>query len=214
MEKRSVVIKTIDVDGLTMFYREAGLRDAPVVLLLHGFPASSFQYRELIPRLADRYRVIAPDFPGFGFTNVPAERHYAYTFDALANTTLAFTEALNLKRYALYLFDYGAPVGFRLAAAHPERVRGRSSRKTATPTRKGWAMHGHRSNGIGKNPRRPTVRPYAPRSPGMQFACNTPMAFRSRNASRRRATRSMRLSSRGPATPTSSCICSQTTPTT
>jgi len=123
MEKRSVVIKTIDVDGLTMFYREAGLRDAPVVLLLHGFPASSFQYRELIPRLADRYRVIAPDFPGFGFTNVPAERHYAYTFDALANTTLAFTEALNLKRYALYLFDYGAPVGFRLAAAHPERVR-------------------------------------------------------------------------------------------
>jgi len=123
MEKRSVMIKTIDVDGLTIFYREAGLRDAPVVLLLHGFPASSFQYRELIPRLADRYRVIAPDFPGFGFTNVPAERHYAYTFDALANTTLAFTEALNLTRYALYLFDYGAPVGFRLAAAHPERVR-------------------------------------------------------------------------------------------
>jgi len=123
MEKRSVMIKTIDVDGLTIFYREAGLRDAPVVLLLHGFPASSFQYRELIPRLAGRYRVIAPDFPGFGFTNVPAERHYAYTFDALANTTLAFTEALNLTRYALYLFDYGAPVGFRLAAAHPERVR-------------------------------------------------------------------------------------------
>jgi pimeloyl-ACP methyl ester carboxylesterase len=90
--------------------------------LLHGFPTSSFQYRELIPRLADRYRVIAPDLPGFGFTEVPEGWRYRYTFDALAGTILAFTDALDLKHYALYVFDYGAPTGFRLAMARPERV--------------------------------------------------------------------------------------------
>ena len=93
-----------------------------MVLLLHGFPTSSFQYRELIPRLADRYRVIAPDLPGFGFTEVPEQRRYKYSFDALASTVLAFTDALQLKSYALYVFDYGAPVGLRLAMARPERV--------------------------------------------------------------------------------------------
>jgi pimeloyl-ACP methyl ester carboxylesterase len=92
------------------------------VLLLHGFPTSSFQYRELIPRLALRYRVVAPDFPGFGFTEVPAQRNYKYSFDALSRTILAFTDALQLKRYALYVFDYGAPTGFRLAMARPERI--------------------------------------------------------------------------------------------
>jgi pimeloyl-ACP methyl ester carboxylesterase len=92
------------------------------VLLLHGFPTSSFQYRELMPRLADRYRVIAPDLPGFGFTEVSEQRGYKYSFDALARTVLAFTNALGLDRYALYVFDYGAPTGFRLAMARPERV--------------------------------------------------------------------------------------------
>jgi pimeloyl-ACP methyl ester carboxylesterase len=115
-------IHRIEADGVTVFYREAGPADAPVVLLLHGFPTSSFQYRELIPRLADRYHVIAPDLPGFGFTEVPEKRQYKYTFDALASTILAFTDALHLKRYALYVFDYGAPTGFRLAMARPERV--------------------------------------------------------------------------------------------
>ena len=115
-------IRRITADGINIFYREAGPADAPVVLLLHGFPASSFQYRELIPLLADRYRVLAPDLPGFGFTEVPAARKYRYTFDALAETVVAFTEALDLKRYTLYVFDYGAPTGFRLAIAHPERV--------------------------------------------------------------------------------------------
>jgi pimeloyl-ACP methyl ester carboxylesterase len=115
-------IHHIQADGVTVFYREAGPKDGPVVLLLHGFPASSFQYRELIPRLADKYRVIAPDLPGFGFTEVPAERNYKYSFDAIAKTILAFTDALQLKRYALYVFDYGAPTGFRLAMAHPERI--------------------------------------------------------------------------------------------
>jgi pimeloyl-ACP methyl ester carboxylesterase len=115
-------IHRVAADGVSVFYREAGPPDAPVVLLLHGFPTSSFQYRELIPLLADRYRVIAPDLPGFGFTDVPQRRLYQYSFDALAHTILAFTDALHLNRYALYVFDYGAPTGFRLAMAHPERI--------------------------------------------------------------------------------------------
>lgn len=125
MSQRPVTtIRRVEADGVTVFYREAGAPDAPVVLLLHGFPTSSMQYRELIPRLADNYRVIAPDLPGFGFTEVSVERHYIYNFDALAQTMLAFTDALELKHYALYVFDYGAPTGFRLAMARPERVVG------------------------------------------------------------------------------------------
>lgn len=93
-----------------------------MLLLLQGFPASSFMYRELILRLADRYRVIAPDLPGFGFTEVPAERKFTYSFDALAQTTLTFVDVLQIKHYALYVFDYGAPIGFRMAMAHPEQV--------------------------------------------------------------------------------------------
>lgn len=115
-------IHHIKADGVNVFYREAGPVDGPVMLLLHGFPTSSFQYRELIPRLADTYRVIAPDLPGFGFTDIPDQRAYTYSFDALTHTISAFVEALHLKRYALYVFDYGAPVGFRLAMAHPERI--------------------------------------------------------------------------------------------
>ncbi|MGC2213997.1 MAG: alpha/beta hydrolase [Silvibacterium sp.] len=90
--------------------------------MLHGFPTSSFMFRELIPHLADQFRVIAPDLPGFGFTEVPEKRAYTYSFDALAHTLEAFTDALGLNRYAIYVFDYGAPTGFRLAMRHPERV--------------------------------------------------------------------------------------------
>jgi pimeloyl-ACP methyl ester carboxylesterase len=115
-------IHRVEADGVSVFYRQSGPADAPVVLLLHGFPTSSFQYRELIPRLADRYRVIAPDLPGFGFTVVPEERRYQYTFDSLAKTMLAFTDALNLSKYAMYIFDYGAPTALRLAMERPERV--------------------------------------------------------------------------------------------
>ena len=115
-------IRRVEADGVTVFYREAGPTNGPVILLLHGFPTSSFQYRELIPRLADRYRVVAPDLPGFGFTEVPEPRDYKYSFDALAKTVLAFTDALQLEHYALYVFDYGAPTGFRMAMARPERV--------------------------------------------------------------------------------------------
>jgi pimeloyl-ACP methyl ester carboxylesterase len=115
-------LRRVMADGISIFYREAGPADRPVVLLLHGFPTSSFQFRELIPRLADKYRVIAPDLPGFGFTEVLAERNYRYTFDSLAKSIEAFTDALALQRYALYIFDFGAPTGLRLAVSRPERV--------------------------------------------------------------------------------------------
>ena len=114
--------RRVDADGVRVHYREAGPADGPVLLLLHGFPSSSHMFRELMPRLADRYRLIAPDLPGFGFTEVPVARQYRYSFAALAQTIEAFTDALGLRRYALYVFDYGAPTGFRLALAHPERV--------------------------------------------------------------------------------------------
>jgi pimeloyl-ACP methyl ester carboxylesterase len=115
-------VHRIEADGVQVFYRSAGDASAPAVLLLHGFPTSSFMFRDLIPLLADQCRVIAPDLPGFGFTRVPDERKYAYSFDALAQTIEAFTVALGLNRYAIYVFDYGAPTGLRLAMAHPERV--------------------------------------------------------------------------------------------
>src|SRR5262245_54168949 len=115
-------VNRVEADGVRVFYRTAGDPSASVLLLLHGFPASSFMFRELIPRLADHYRVIAPDLPGFGFTEVRAERKYAYSFDGLAKTIEAFTQALEIDRFSLYVFDYGAPIGFRLAMAHPDRV--------------------------------------------------------------------------------------------
>jgi pimeloyl-ACP methyl ester carboxylesterase len=118
----NIKLDTVEADGTKIFYREAGPADAPVILLLHGYPTSSHMFRHLIPRLASSFRLIAPDLPGFGFTEVPSERQYHYTFDNLAVTVNAFVEALNLKRYAIYVFDYGAPTGFRLALAHPERV--------------------------------------------------------------------------------------------
>ncbi len=110
------------VGDVKVFYREAGNPSAPTVLLLHGFAASSFMFRELISQLADRYHVIAPDLPAFGFTEAPARGQYAYTFSQLAQTIGEFTEHLKLDRYALMVHDYGAPVGWRLAVAHPERV--------------------------------------------------------------------------------------------
>lgn len=110
------------VGDVKVFYREAGPRDAPIVLLLHGYAASSFMYRNLIPLLADGYRVIAPDLPGFGFTEAPARGQYDYTFDQLAKTIGQFTRQLGLDRYAMQVFDYGAPVGWRLAAEHPARI--------------------------------------------------------------------------------------------
>jgi pimeloyl-ACP methyl ester carboxylesterase len=110
------------VGGVEVFYREAGPSDAPVILLLHGFPSASHMFRDLIPLLADRFRLIAPDLPGFGQTKAPPRGTFNYTFDSLADVIEGFTDAMSLDRYALYIFDYGAPVGLRLAMRHPERV--------------------------------------------------------------------------------------------
>lgn len=112
----------VDVDGFKIFFREAGRKDAPIFLLLHGFPTSSHMFRDLIPLLADRYRVVAPDLPGFGQSDMPSHKEFKYSFDALADRIERFTEVMGLKRFAVYAFDYGAPTGFRLAMRHPERI--------------------------------------------------------------------------------------------
>jgi pimeloyl-ACP methyl ester carboxylesterase len=116
--------RTADVDGLKLFYREAGPPDAPAALLLHGFPTSSHMFRELIPALADRYRVVAPDYPGFGYSDFPDRQRFRYSFATYAETIDKFTQAIGLGRYALYIQDYGAPVGLRLALRAPERITG------------------------------------------------------------------------------------------
>ncbi|TVY30957.1 putative hydrolase [Lachnellula hyalina] len=115
-------ISSVAADGLNIFYREAGPTDAPVILLLHGFPSSSHQFRNLIPLLAAAYHVIAPDLPGFGFTEVPNSRAYPYTFDSIATSIEAFLDALSIKKFSPYIFDYGAPTGLRLALRRPEAV--------------------------------------------------------------------------------------------
>jgi pimeloyl-ACP methyl ester carboxylesterase len=111
-----------DVDGLKVFYREAGRVDAPTLLLLHGFPSAGHMFRELIPALADRFHIVAPDLPGFGQSDMPSRDRFSYTFAKLAEVIERFTEVIGLARFAIYVFDYGAPTGFRLAVRHPERI--------------------------------------------------------------------------------------------
>ena len=118
----AILYRTANVGGQNIFYREAGPRGAPTLLLLHGFPTSSHMYRNLIPALADAYRVIAPDLPGFGFSDAPDRAAFSYTFGNLTDVIDRFTDTIGLGRYAIFVFDYGAPVGLRLAVRHPERV--------------------------------------------------------------------------------------------
>jgi pimeloyl-ACP methyl ester carboxylesterase len=113
---------TVDVDGLKVFYREAGTAGAPKLLLLHGFPTAGHMFRELIPQLADRFHLIAPDLPGFGQTQLPPRSQFQYTFDNIANVIDRLTQIVGFDRFAIYVFDYGAPTGFRIAAKHPERI--------------------------------------------------------------------------------------------
>lgn len=122
MLQQPVHYRTVKVDGLNIFYREAGPEDAPVILLLHGLPSSSRMFEPLYARLADRYHLIAPDYPGFGQSDWPDPKQYSYTFDHIASVMTHFSEALNLGKYTLYMQDYGGPVGFRMALAHPDRV--------------------------------------------------------------------------------------------
>jgi pimeloyl-ACP methyl ester carboxylesterase len=117
-----VTHQTVKIGELDIFYRAAGPKDAPAILLLHGFPTSSQMFRNLIPALAGQYRVVAPDYPGYGHSSMPAHDKFAYTFDSLAKVIDEFTEKVGLPRYALYVQDYGAPVGYRLASQHPERI--------------------------------------------------------------------------------------------
>ena len=118
----SISYRYADVDGVKVFYREAGRQGAPKLLLLHGFPSSSHMFRDLVPKLADRFHIVAPDLPGFGQSDMPARDRFAYTFDHIAEVIGRFTEVVGFDRFAMYVFDYGAPTGFRLAVKHPERI--------------------------------------------------------------------------------------------
>src|SRR5580692_2867551 len=122
--KHPTLYRTIQTDGLSIFYREAGPKDAPTILLLHGLPSSSRMFEPLFTQLSDHYHLVAPDYPGFGHSDWPDPKNFAYTFDHIAEITNHFTEALGLSRYTLYMQDYGGPVGFRMALAHPDRIDG------------------------------------------------------------------------------------------
>ncbi|MFG2329184.1 alpha/beta fold hydrolase [Streptomyces sp. NPDC048604] len=154
MSEQQVHHRTVNVRGHAIFYREAGPAHAPVLLLLHGFPTSSYMFRDLIPRLARRYRVIAPDHLGFGHSAAPSAQEFTYTFASLAALTAEFTEALGLDRFALYIQDYGAPIGLRLALAHPERI-------TAIVTQNGNAY----DEGLGADAWAPVLALIADRNP-------------------------------------------------
>ena len=121
--QRQVFYRTVSVDGLSIFYRESGPKDAPTILLLHGLPSSSRMFQSLFARLSDRYHLVAPDYPGFGHSSWPDPAKFPYTFDHIATVMDGFTQALGLTRYTLYMQDYGGPVGFRMILAHPERVK-------------------------------------------------------------------------------------------
>src|SRR5438477_12444915 len=119
---QQITYRTVNIDGLNIAYREAGSPDAPTLLLLHGLPSSSRMFEPLLTRLSDKFHMVAPDYPGFGHSDTPTPKEFTYTFDTIATVMDHFTEALNLSAYTLYMQDYGGPVGFRMALAHPGRV--------------------------------------------------------------------------------------------
>ena len=169
--------KHVVVDGNRIFYREAGPRTAPAILLLHGFPTSSHMFRNLIPALADRYRVVAPDLPGFGFSDGPDHKQFRYTFKDLTKAIDAFTQSIGLEHFAIYVFDYGAPVGFRLALAHPERITAIIS-QNGNAYVEGLSQGWNRSRNIGRSRRRRTARHCAISSSRKRLSGNTSMACR------------------------------------
>ena len=144
----SIFYRTVQIDGLSIFYREAGPKDAPTILLLHGLPSSSRMFEPLFARLSDRYHLVAPDYPGFGHSDWPDPKKFAYTFDHIAEIMNHFTEALGLSRYTLYMQDYGGPVGFRMILAHPDRVEALIV-QDAVAHNKAWARTGKRGAPFG-----------------------------------------------------------------
>ena len=151
----SVTFQKVNVDGIGIFYREAGPKEAPTILLLHGFPTAGHMFRDLIPQLADQFRLIAPDLPGFGQSDMPARSAFTYTFENIANLIDRFTEVIGLQQFAMYVFDYGAPVRFRIAVRHPDRL-------TAIISQNGNAYEEGLSDGWNPKSRRcPTERPSA-----------------------------------------------------
>ncbi|KZV81879.1 alpha/beta hydrolase fold protein [Exidia glandulosa HHB12029] len=162
----AVVIKRVAVNGLDVFYREAGPATGPTVLLLHGYPSSSHQFRHLIPRLAHKYHVVAPDLPGFGFTEVPERLNFKYTFDNLRTAVEGFVDALKLEKFALYIFDYGAPTGLRLALDRPDAI-------TAIISQNGNAYE----EGFGKDFWAPIMKYWADPSPANREALRPFVSF-------------------------------------
>jgi pimeloyl-ACP methyl ester carboxylesterase len=194
-----ITYRSADVHGLTVFYRQSGAPGAPkLLLLLHGYPSASHMFRDLIPRLADRFHVIAPDLLGFGQSDMPSRDSFTYTFKALTDVLEGFTDAVGLDRYALYVFDYGAPAGFRLALRRPERI-------TAIITQNGNAYAEGLSDGWNpiraywKEPRRPTVTRSAAWSSRKPPCGSTPTEWLTRRWSRRTVTRSTTTTWPGPA---------------
>lgn len=201
------------VDGLKIFYREAGSKTAPAILLLHGFPTSSHMFRNLIPVLADRYHVVAPDLPGFGFSGAPDRKQFRYTFERLARVIGSFAETIGLDRFAVYVFDYGAPVGLRLALAHPERITAIIS-QNGNPMKRDLAMAGVRSRNIGRSRRQRIVQPCASSSSPKQLNGNILTVCRIRRSWRRKPTSSTRRYWPGLATTKFSSTSSWITPAT
>jgi len=157
----TVTFRKVDVDGIRVFYREAGPKAAPTILLLHGFPTAGHMFRDLIPRLADRFRLVAPDLPAFGQSDMPARGTFTYTFENIANVIDHLTEVIGLHRFAVYVFDYGAPVGFRLAMRRPERITAIIS-QNGNAYAEGLSAGWNPSEPTGKCRRRPTGRRSGP----------------------------------------------------